>query len=180
MFDSENVEIIVTSIYPQEGVVSFGVLDVATMAESIKEKQDKSRQIEAGKDSLTIQLTGGNGELLMLPVAYDSSYVVTNNGEKIDCHSAIDDALMLIPLSDGENNITVKFRPAGLTLGIILSLIGIVMLVVVAYFKDAIINNSVIKNSAFVMLSICEIALIAYLYIWPIFMTFLINVTALF
>ncbi|MBQ4284115.1 MAG: YfhO family protein, partial [Lachnospira sp.] len=129
VFDSENVEIIVTSIYPQEGVVSFGVLDVATMAESIKEKQDKSRQIEAGKDSLTIQLTGGNGELLMLPVAYDSSYVVTNNGEKIDCHSAIDDALMLIPLSDGENNITVKFRPAGLTLGIILSLIGIVMLV---------------------------------------------------
>ena len=72
---------------------------------------------------------GCKGESLFISVPYGEGWTITLNGHEVSCNT-IGDALMSIPLEDGQNKIEIRYTMPYKYAGIITCLSGIVLLAV--------------------------------------------------
>ena len=87
--------------------------------------------------SKCIRLSGDmeSASYVLITLPYDSGYRVRVNGEKI-VPSSYRNAFMLIYLDEGHNDIEIRYIPDGLTLGVIISVISVILCVLVTYRKS--------------------------------------------
>ena len=85
----------------------------------------------------TIEVTNENA-LLYTSIPYDKSWKITIDGELIaeDAITPIADALIALPISTGNHTVSFKYEPQGMKIGIIISIIGLLLtlvLLILAY-----------------------------------------------
>ena len=101
-----------------------------------------SRQISQNAYSITridskgIELIGtsyGDSSILV-SLPYEDGYVVYVDGVRKD-YSEYRNALMLIPVSEGDHQIIIKYVPPGLKVGIIISIFSFILLTIIYFYN---------------------------------------------
>jgi uncharacterized membrane protein YfhO len=104
----------------------FAVLDLdalAECAERIRVKSSSVRELEIQAGKVTCTVDGEPGQRLLLSIPYSQGWTARVNGQKTEI-GAFEDALIQIPLVQGENHITMQYRVPGAGAGRLLSLLG--------------------------------------------------------
>ncbi len=180
VYENTTVTVEVESLYPVEDKLYFGVLDVDQFIKSTQNMNKYENSVVAGKGSITIDVNTLNSadfaeaKSLLLPINYDDNLIVTVNGVKVEAGKCIEGALVLIPLEYGDNRVIIHFKQAGLGLGTVLSVIGIILCILLWMFNDKMTGFSILNNCIYGVFKLCELGLMAYLYVFPVFMTLLI------
>jgi len=86
----------------------------------------------AGKSSFEAEVIGKDGEYLMLPIAYNKDFTITNNGITSNA-VPVDSLLFAIPLKEGFNSIRIEYHSGNMT-GYLLLAVIFAMLVATAYY----------------------------------------------
>ncbi len=77
----------------------------------------------------------------LIPLTFDRGFAAYVNGKKVPVKN-VDDLFMGIPMEKGTNTVELKFSPFGLTAGIVISIIGLVLtLFVLPFFDEKRIGN---------------------------------------
>ena len=66
------------------------------------------------------KITAGVNEYLLLSVPYDKGYTAKVNGKKVEAKRVLGD-MIAVPLSEGENTVSLSFLPQGFAIGITIS-----------------------------------------------------------
>lgn len=115
--------------FPENGFIpggyGFYYIDLDLLAEVVAEISEKqTKEITITNGYIECNVNGQNGELLYLSVPYDKNWTVCRNGEKIT-PQLFGDCMMVIPLVDGENNISMSYSAAGIFPGAVLTIISL-------------------------------------------------------
>lgn len=163
----ENNEVVITvTLLKDVYCCSFGVFGV-------DEGKVKAAAENAKCLDLTVKgskITGSvpeNVSNCFISLPYSEGYTVTLNGEKIDYYRALTGFICLyLPNYGGELEIT--YAPPGLTAGIIISVIGIVLLVLFVLFHNRLSALSQkIKNTVYILFILVFAAFLCAVYIIP-------------
>ena len=90
--------------------------------------------LKEGKNTLTGTYTAKGGESVFLSVPYDDGFTLTINGEEEELYEVYDGFIGFY-LKEGVNEIEISFRPQGLTIGSILTLLGIGLCIAALVFS---------------------------------------------
>lgn len=105
----------------------FYYLDQADFEKTIQELQDKEMTTTVFEDGHVegtyAASTAGN---MLLTIPYDVGWRAYVNGEKVEIRQAAQ-ALMTVPVVQGENEIVLKYEIPGLKAGILISVMGILL-----------------------------------------------------
>lgn len=167
---------IIDCIQPLEEEVVFGCLDISALQKSMNAQKDNKRVIEPKKNSLYMEVHSAADKYLMLPIGYDANFKVKVNGTKTEALSTVDEALLLIPLTEGKNVIEISFRPNGIFEGLIISLLGVLGMLIFIRYKEKVMNASVVKTGMYTLLFLCERGIILFIYVVPIILTFFMKI----
>lgn len=83
---------------------------------------------------ITAEVTAKETCKLLTSIMYEKGWSVTVDGKKVET-IAFQDALLAIPLSPGTHQLEFRYRPYGLMLGIIISLITLTIFLIICFFK---------------------------------------------
>ena len=86
------------------------------------------------------KITAGVNEYLLLSVPYDKGYTAKVNGKKVEAKRVLGD-MIAVPLSEGENTVSLSFLPQGFAIGITISVIGVILWIVFLAFGKKIMYN---------------------------------------
>ncbi len=119
--------------------IQFYSLDLNLFKSVINETKQKSVTINNINDN-KIKFTA-KGENILLTIPYDTSWQIMVNGEKVKPKKGAN-SLLVIPLSDGINNIEMTYTVKGRNLGIVCTIISILLFVLYCLFdKKVAIKN---------------------------------------
>ncbi len=128
LFDNETVNVTVWAAEPFDiSEICFSGLNVELLEEQIYQQQEVNREIEFTSHGLKMKVVSDQKGKILLPIGFKDGMEVSVNGNKVKCEKAIGDALVLIPLSQGENEIILNYIPKGFRMGLVLTLVGIVL-----------------------------------------------------
>ena len=118
-----------TSTPERYGEAQFYALNLDALAEasSLLSSQPVN-DIELGKGEIHHEIEVDSDKYLYLSVPYSDGWSIKVNGQDVEplLHG---DCMMVLPLTAGKNVIDMEYSIPGLTLGIILSIIGVIILV---------------------------------------------------
>ncbi len=147
---SEGEEIsLITTITEEKNEVLFRdnffyYLDEELFSAAIDELKQNPLEIESfEEDHIKGTITADEDGIMFTSIAWEPGWKVYVDGEKVEPVKLVD-ALIGVPVTEGTHTIEMKFFPAGLTLGIIVSLIGVVTVVVIALYERK--NRTVMLN----------------------------------
>ncbi len=83
------------------------------------------------------------GEYLFTTIPAEEGWIVKVNGKQVETETALN-SMISIPLEKGENTVTMEFAPNYFKLGIILSLCGVAVIVIIFLFEYK--NGKLIKR----------------------------------
>lgn len=119
--------------------IQFYSLDLNLFKSVINEIKQKSVTINNINDN-KIKFTA-KGENILLTIPYDTSWQIMVNGEKVKPKKGAN-SLLVIPLSDGINNIEMTYTVKGRNLGIVCTIVSILLFVLYCLFdKKVAIKN---------------------------------------
>ena len=131
----ENVSVITTltkeDVYVRDSW--FYYLDEEKLDSAIEKLSEEQLDVTSFTSSSlegTINVSDGDGKFLMLTIPYETGWNVYVDGEKVEYFEAAS-GLIGIDLPAGEHTIEMKFFPKELTLGIIITVAGLVALAVI-------------------------------------------------
>ena len=113
----------------------FYYLDEKMFTAAIDELKQNPLEIEHFeehhlKGTITVDKEG----VMFTSIAWEPGWTVYVDGEKVEPVKLVD-ALIGVPLTEGTHTIEMKFFPAGMKLGIIVSLVGIITVIVIALYE---------------------------------------------
>lgn len=79
---------------------------------------------------------------MLLTIPYDDGWTAYVNGEEVEIKEAAN-ALMAVPVTEGENEIELKYHVPGAKTGVLLSIAGILMFLAIAWFDR---RSKLMKN----------------------------------
>lgn len=113
----------------QEIFPHFYFLDMDVFQEVIEELKNKEMHTEIFEDGYVKgTYESGSEGYLLLSVPYDEGWSASVNGEKVEIQRGAN-ALSLIPVSAGINEIELHYHVPGIKMGIVLSVIGVLLFV---------------------------------------------------
>lgn len=124
----------------------------------------EGQRIEAGAFS------ADDGNVLFLPIAYDSGWSCTVNGKKVQPAQALG-TFMSVPLEQGENTIRMHYYPKGFLPGIVISLVALTLLAIYLFFERrllAFLQKKKIASVILVAYYAADVGAAIALYIVPI------------
>jgi Predicted membrane protein len=83
---------------------------------------------------------------LFTSIPYEKNWTAVINGEAIETE-AFKDSFIMIPISQGEHTITLSYKPAGIHIGIIISICSLIALISLEIFRKHFENRKNINNS---------------------------------
>ena len=117
----------------QPGVAEVQVcrVDMEVLAEAARMAQDAAADVTAFTDGRIVCDAVGTGEnVLLTSVPYEPGWKITVNGVSVT-PQLFGDALIAIPLNDGENHIEMNYRTMGSRTGLALTLMAIVLMILI-------------------------------------------------
>ena len=94
----------------------------------IKElSNNTSKELTYIKNGAKLTIDSEKEKFIVLTIPYDKGWTITNNKQEI-VYENVDNGLIGITISEGENNIEMTYKTPGLKLGLIISLISIISL----------------------------------------------------
>ncbi len=113
----------------------FYYLDEEMFKEAIDELKQNPLEIEHFEEHhLKGTITADEDGVMFTSIAWEPGWTVYVDGEKVEPVKLVD-ALIGVPLMEGTHTIEMKFFPAGMKLGIIVSLVGIITVIVIALYE---------------------------------------------
>ncbi len=82
--------------------------------------------VENSSDGMRLTGNAKTGDKLFISLPYEKGYRITLNGQKA-AYDSYRDTFLMLNLQEGKNDIEIKFRPYGLTAGLIISVISIII-----------------------------------------------------
>lgn len=165
-FENEDVEI---KLIPYEVESDYlhpvvATLDVEKYNELIKEYNKDLVKIKDNK--ITGKVVTNENKLLFIQIPNIEGWTLKVNGKK---EKIINTAKGYIGLNlkKGENNIELTFIPKNLTIGIVLSIIGLLLLLIISKFKELIFSSKLKTIAYYIYLSLVFL-LTLFIYIIPI------------
>lgn len=96
----------------------------------------KTRELDVTSweaDRITASYTAPEAGLLYLTIPYDESWSAEIDGVKVETESIANKALLAVPTEAGEHSIELVFRPKGFTIGLSLTVGGILLLALLVW-----------------------------------------------
>ena len=121
----------------------FYLLDLSALEEAssfAKNRAVTDYILKDGYGRFTVE-NAKDGESLFVSVPVEKGWTITRNGEKISC-SIIGNALMSIPLENGQNTIEISYKVPFKDTGILVSAIGLLLFISVAAIEKVNKNKS--------------------------------------
>lgn len=113
----------------------FYYLDQQVFEKVIQELKGREMQLEVFKDGyIKGSYTASKDGQLLLSMPYDSGWRIFVNGTRVEAKEGVE-ALEVIPVVEGENQIEMKYYVPGMEIGILLSVIGILMFAGICYLS---------------------------------------------
>ena len=110
----------------------FYYLDEEAFKDSVEELKQNPFEIEEFHEShIKGNVTADENGILFTTISYEPGWTIKVDGVKTE-PVKIADALIGIPLTEGEHSIEMTFFPKGMTVGIIISTAGIIALITIA------------------------------------------------
>ena len=111
--------------------LDLGKLQTAT--ETLKKGALSDEMLQNGiqNGKVELEVSAEQGEVLYTSIPYDSDWTIKNNGNEVKA-DRFADALISIPLVEGENHIKMVYHPAGIRTGCLMTGGGIVILLIIA------------------------------------------------
>ena len=81
---------------------------------------------------MTLTTSNESDKLLFTSIPYEAGWEAWIDGQKVEIQ-AYQDAFLSIPISAGQHRIELKFDPPGLKSGIVLSVAGALMYVILSF-----------------------------------------------
>lgn len=110
-------------------------LDEELFKEAIEELRKQPLEIESFKENhIKGTVNAGKDGILFTTISWEPGWTVYVDGIKTE-PVELADALLGVPVSKGEHTIEMKFFPAGMALGMILSAAGIAVVVLIGFYE---------------------------------------------
>ncbi len=147
---------------------SFGVfsIDCDRLASAVSDSCGIS-DISIVSNGLDITLDTADGSVLFLPIFYDEGFSASVNGLKTPVFHALD-GLMCIPISIDSKTVSLRFIPKGFKSGMIISIIGIILFVIISAFRPLKKLNRYVLSVFFFSFLLVFFSVIALVYIMPV------------
>lgn len=142
----EEVSLIVTVTEDKNEVLFkdklFYYLDEEKFAESIEElKQHPLEMTEFSEDHIEGTITADEDGIMFTSISWEPGWTIKVDGEKVE-PVELCEALIGVELTAGTHTIEMTFFPEGLSIGIILSISGIITIIIIATSKPKAENET--------------------------------------
>lgn len=127
-----------------ERAVFFGLLDPQELLEAV-DTAGRSVTYELDRDSCKLTVESAGEEYLMLPINADGGWHCTVNGEERTI-SRLAGNLMLVPLDEGTNEITLCYVPRGMKKGAAVTGTALMLLAVWGFLSRLLRRESVLNK----------------------------------
>ncbi len=134
--NGEKVNINLSSVNGQSEILEyqFFIMD-KQMLLNFSENANKNRpELIVHNNAFEITANSESGDYLALSIPYDDNFNIIINEEKAKAYPIINSSFFAIELQDGENNITIKYVPENLYLGVLISCFSFLLLALI-YLK---------------------------------------------
>ncbi|MBR6871964.1 MAG: YfhO family protein [Ruminococcus sp.] len=113
----------------------FYTVDTEAFAEAAAQLQARGWQLTEFEDTfLSGTCTAGANEYLFTTIPYEEGWLITVNGKDVKPEKSLD-SLIMIPLEEGENTVEMEFSPNYFKLGIIVSIVGLLILLLIGFVE---------------------------------------------
>lgn len=153
-------------------VCSFNVFSVNK--DLLNEKIDNTTNHNLKVDTNIIkgEVIAKEGDYLFLPISYFKGMKAKINGKKVEVNKVFS-TFVAIKLVEGTNNLSITFSQPGLSIGIIISLLGIVLLSLYLILLKKNKIPKILDKISYYSIYVISILTFALLYIFPIIMNIL-------
>ena len=111
--------------------VKIGILDLDILSKGIKAaEKNQELNVECLNNGMKVTGKVNKDGTLFFPVGYSRDWHVKVNGKKAEVKPYINNAFISVDVTKGDVDIDFWYWPRGLTLGIILSILGIASLII--------------------------------------------------
>lgn len=162
-FEKEKVQVVIETTFGDLNNVSIGAMKVSDLEGLAKKMETKKAKVNVDKGTVKIQKECEKEGFLFLPITYHSGLVAEVNGEKKEISSCWGDAFAAIPVEKGMNEITIKYIPEGIYLGIVLSIIGIALFPFIRFA-----HGKLIGNISYILFQVIFYGILILLYVLPV------------
>ena len=106
-------------------------LDQAAFEQAIEKIRDNSLTVERLRDTrVSGKIDAKTDGYLILTMPYDSGWQVRVDGEKV-ATEALDNGLIMVPVTAGQHQIEMRYTPPWLTVGILISVVSLLLLLII-------------------------------------------------
>lgn len=147
-FDAGEVISLITTITDKNEVLFkdkyIYYLDQEMFENAINKLKQQPLEIESFKENhIKGTIIAEKDGIMFTSISWEPGWKIYVDGEKVEPIKLVD-ALIGVPVTEGTHTIEMKFFPEGMTLGIIISAIGIITVIVIAVYEHK--NRSVMLN----------------------------------
>ena len=173
-FKDENVSIKIVVKKSNMELLSYGVSGLKR--DVLKNAVDKveSGFMNAYGNKAYGTVSAKEGEYLFVSIPYDEGFTVKINGEKVEAQKVYGD-FYSIPLKNGVNNIKMVYTPEGFILGLILSILGLLICILLVIFrkkqksKVILFMENKLGTASIIIFVLLFVLVICVIYIMPIY-----------
>lgn len=158
--DNVSVRITVNKDF-SAGTFGLYMLDADKAEECIRNTPTAAISLDGNKIRITAD--SDTGGYVYIPFAYNDGYSAELNGEKAELHKVLG-SFMAAELKDGENELVLTFCPPGLRTGVVISVIGILLFVLLMLLRPKTAGLGRIMEAMPKILTIASIAAVIVIY----------------
>ncbi len=131
--NGEKIDISLNSIDGQSEIseYQFFIMDKQMLLDFSENANKNSPELIEHNNAFEITANSNNGAYIVVSIPYDDNFNIEINEEKAQAHPIINSSFFAIELQDGENNITIKYVPKNLYLGLVISCFSFLLLVLI-------------------------------------------------
>ena len=161
----------------EEENVELGFLSLNKLQDSIEFQNSFQRSVKVHSDGFSMEISGvDEGCYLLLPMDALDSFKLTINGRKGQTANPFCDALVMIALDEGENELELRYVPKGLYVGMVVSCVGLVLLGFLLKYKDAMLSWQWISSTVLYMYYLVFWGFVIIVYILPMLATIIVKI----
>ena len=178
VYEDDTLELRICTPNPmEEQSVEIGFLSLEKLQASIDVQNRYEHSDKALPDGLRMKLSDVEaGSYLLLPMGVLDSYKLTINGRKGQTADPFCDALVMVALEEGNNELELRYVPKGLHVGIAVSCMGLVLLGLLLKFKNVILSWKWFSATVLYLYYLVYFGFLIIVYIIPIVATFIVKI----
>lgn len=161
--------------------IEFGLFDIDKYNNVCQEATKTTVSKNDNGSDIKIETVAKEGQKMFLPIAYDKNWKCYVNGKQEDVQK-IFTGFISFDLVEGQNNIELKYENNTFNYGMIISIIGIFLFLIMFFINknDRFIKNKIIKNITYIIFLCVLITFYLVVYGYGIFKSILNGISIIF